>query len=164
MVRQVIPGFCAKKNVVILCDSWYAKKNLVCVVNEYQNLDIICKTRYDSVIYDPASESADRRGRPAKHDYRLSIWDDFVLFVEKNKDYYIGVRCVLTNIFGKREVLAYVTSTKKENDSRHLFFSTIFPKLLHMFCAWQKKAPLNQTREQQDTVYYVISLCISIEY
>ena len=41
--------------------------------------------------------------------------------------------------------MAYVTSTGKENGTRRLFFSTIFPTQLQMFCAWQEKAPLNQT-------------------
>ena len=110
MVHQVMPEFCTKKNVVILCDSWYAKKDLVCVVNDYSNLDIICNARCDSVIYDLAPKPTGKRGRPAKHGRRLSVWDDFVLSDEKTGEYYTGVRRVLTNIFGAREVLAYVTS------------------------------------------------------
>ena len=47
MVRQVMPVFSSQKNVVILCDSWYAKKDLVSVVDEYPNLDVICNARYD---------------------------------------------------------------------------------------------------------------------
>lgn len=41
--------------------------------------------------------------------------------------------------------MAYVTSTGKENGTRRLFFSTVFPTQLQVFCAWQEKAPLNQT-------------------
>ena len=145
MVHQVMPEFCTKKNVVILCDSWYAKKDLVCVVNDYPNLDIICNARCDSVIYGLAPKPTGRKGRPAKHGRRLSIWDDFVLSDEKIGDYYTGVRRVLTNLFGTREVLAYVTSTEKDSGSRRLFFSTVFPGQLNVFCAWQEKAPLNQT-------------------
>ena len=29
MVRQVMPELSSEKNVIILCDSWYAKKNRV---------------------------------------------------------------------------------------------------------------------------------------
>ena len=145
MIRQVMPEFRTKKNVVILCDSWYAKKDLVCVVNDYSNLDIICNARCDSVIYGLAPKPTGRKGRPAKHGRRLSIWDDFVLSDEKIGDYYTGVRRVLTNLFGTREVLAYVTSTEKDSGSRRLFFSTVFPGQLNVFCAWQEKAPLNQT-------------------
>lgn len=55
------------------------------------------------------------------------------------------MRRVLTNIFGKRTVMAFVTSQKKESGSRRLFFGTIFPEQLQVFCAWQEKYPLNQT-------------------
>ena len=54
MVRQVMPEFSAQRNVIILCDSWYVKQNLVSVVDEYENLDLIGNARADSVIYDLA--------------------------------------------------------------------------------------------------------------
>lgn len=145
MIRQIMPELRSEKNVVILCDSWYAKKNLVRIVEDYPNLDVVCNARCDSVIYDLPPEPTGKRGRPAKHGRRLSVKDDFVLSNKKVGDYYIGVRHVLTNIFGEREVLAYVTSTGKTDGSRRLFFSTIFPWQLQVFCAWQEKAPLNET-------------------
>lgn len=60
-------------------------------------------------------------------------------------DYYITVRRVLTNIFGHREVMAYVTSPAKDSSTRRLFFSTVFPQQLEIFCTWQEKSLLNQT-------------------
>lgn len=71
MVRQVMPEFQEKKNVIILCDSWYVKKNLVTIVEEYPNLDLIGNARSDSVIYDLAPAPTGRKGRPAKHGQRL---------------------------------------------------------------------------------------------
>lgn len=50
---------------------------------------------------------------------------------------------MLTRLFGTREVLAYVTSAGKENTAKRLFFSTVFPEELQIFCAWQEKEPLN---------------------
>ena len=145
MVRHVMPAFTAKKNVIILCDSWYVKKNLVSIVDEYENLDLIGNARSDSAIYDLPPQPTGKRGRPAKRGKRLSIQDDFVLSDEKIGDYYMAVRRVLTNIFGKKQVLAYVTSPEKTSGTRRLFFSTVFPQELQIFCAWQEKAPLNQT-------------------
>ena len=162
MVRQVMSAFASQKNVIILCDSWYAKKDLVSIVEEYQNLDVICNARYDSVIYDLAPEPTGRKGRPAKHGRRLSPEADFMLSDEKIGDYYIGSRRVLTNIFGYREVLAYVTSAEKETGSKRLFFSTIFPEQLQIFCAWQEKAPLNQTGS--DHMQYIPLLCYSFRW
>ncbi len=122
MVRQMMPAFSAQSNVIILCDSWYVKQNLVSVVDEYENLDLIKNARTDSVIYDLTSQPTGRKGRSAKHDRSLSIDSDFVLSGEKVGDYYIGCRRVLTNISGAREAMAYVTSTGKENSTSRLFF------------------------------------------
>ena len=38
-----------------------------------------------------------------------------------------------------------MTSTEAIGGSRRLFLSTITPVTLSLFCAWQEKAPLNQT-------------------
>lgn len=145
MVRQVMPEFQAKRNVIILCDSWYVKSTMTTLVDEYENLDLIGNSRVDTAIYDLPPAPSGKRGRPAKRGRKLSIMDDFTLSEQKIGGYYIGVRTVLTNIFGDRKVLAYVTSAEKDSRSRRLFFSTIFPMELQIFCAWQEKAPLNQT-------------------
>ena len=145
MVRHVMPEFNTKKNAIILCDSWYAKKDLVCIVDEFPNLEVVCNARHDPVIYDLAPRPTGRRGRPPKHGRRLSIESGFSLSGKKVGSYYTGVRRVLTNIFGTREVMAYVTSSEREGGSRRLFFSAVFPAQLQIFCAWQEKAPLNQT-------------------
>ena len=149
MVCKVMPVLSDVRNVILLCDSWYAKKDLVSLVDEYKNLDIICNARNDSVMYDLAPPKTGKRGRPAKHGRRLSIEEDFSLSDEKIGDYYIGVRRILSNLFGERKVLAFVTSSGKEGSSRRLFFSTVFPEQISMFCAWQEKAPLNQTNSER---------------
>ena len=115
---MIKPEFSSQKNVIILCDSWYTKQNLVSIVDEYPNLDLIGNARAD---------------------------DDFTLSDEKINGYYIGVRRVLTNLFGSREVFAYVTTYEKDSGTRRLFFCTIFSEQLQIFCAWLGKAPLNQT-------------------
>lgn len=38
-----------------------------------------------------------------------------------------------------------MTASEKSTVSRRLFFSTVIPEQLQIFCAWQEKAPLNQT-------------------
>ena len=86
-------------------------------------------------MYDLEPARTDRRGRPAKHGKRLSVETDFTFSNEKIGDYYIGSRRVLTKIFGSKEVLAYVTATEKEHGTKRLFFSTVFPENLQIFCA-----------------------------
>ena len=141
MVRQAMPVFALQKSVIVLCDSWYAKKDLLCIVDEYPNLDIICNARCDSALYGQPPKPTGKRGRPAKRGARLSLGKDFSLSDEKVGAYHIAVRRVLTNLFGQREVLAYVTAVDKTGSSRRLFFSTVFPERLQIFCAWQEKSP-----------------------
>lgn len=138
MVRQVMPEFREKKNIIILCDSWYVKKDLVSIVDEYENLDLIGNARSDSVIYDLAPAPTGKKGRPRKHGQRLSIYEDFILSAEKIGGYYTGSRRVLTNIFGERQVMAYVTSSGKEEGIRRLF-SALFSRLSCRFSAPGRK-------------------------
>lgn len=145
MVRHVMPEFRSKKNVIILCDSWYTKKELISVIDEFPNLDLIGNARSDSAVYELPPCPTGKRGRPPKRGKRLSIQEDFALSAEKIGDYYICARQVLTNIFGNRQVMAYVTAAERESSTRRLFFSTVFPEQLQVFCAWQEMAPLNQT-------------------
>ena len=96
MVRQVMPELAEKKNVILLCDSWYTKGDLVSVVDEYQNLGLIGNARYDSVLYDLAPQPTGKRGSSAKHGRRLSVERDFTLSGEKICGYYIGSISLLT--------------------------------------------------------------------
>ncbi len=52
MVCAIMPELALKHQVLLLFDSWYAKKSLACLVGKYKNLDIICNAWYDSAIYD----------------------------------------------------------------------------------------------------------------
>ncbi len=134
MIRQVMPEFRNKKNVIILCDGWYVKKNLVSIVDEYENLDLIGNARSGSVIYGLPPQRTEKRGRPASHGKRLSVQDDFTLSDEKIGDYDMAVRHVLTNIFGKRQVLAYVTSTKRVPAVGACFSAKKFDKKIQTWC------------------------------
>lgn len=98
MVRQVMPEFAAKKQVVILCDSWYMKQDLISVTEEYPDLDLIGNVRYDSVMYDLPPKPTGRRGRPAKRGRRLSTETDFTLS-DKKSEVTIQVYAVYLRIF-----------------------------------------------------------------
>lgn len=114
------------------------------------------------VIYDLAPQPTDRRGRPARHGRQLSMESDFTLSVERIRDYYIGVRRILTNIFSQGEILAYVKASEKVQGSRRLFFNTIFPHQMQIFCAWQEKTPLNQTGSSH--MQYIPMLCYYLRW
>lgn len=63
------------------------------------------------------------------------------------------MRRVLTNLFGTREVLAYVTSTARTGGTKRLFFSTISSERLQSFCIRQETSPSSQT--VNDYIQYI---------
>ena len=63
MIRQVMSECQKQKNVILLCDSWYMKKPLVSIPEEYPNLDMIGNVRADSVLYDLLPARTGRKDR-----------------------------------------------------------------------------------------------------
>jgi len=117
-------------------------------VDEYEKLDLIGNVRADSVIYDLAPQPTEKRaGQQYTEEncpFRMISHCQI-----KNDKYYMAIRRVLTNIFGRKKVIAYLTSPEKNSKARRLFFSTIFPEQLEILCMWHaiimaKKSPLNQ--------------------
>ena len=127
MVRHAMDHIDPGRQVFLLCDSWYPKGCVAGLVDEYQNLDIICNARIDTVMYDLPPERTGKRGRPKKYGERLSP-KDFGLESPKTGDWKIGVRPVLTRLWGKRVVYAFVTLPKSGTGSRRLFFCTKEPE------------------------------------
>lgn len=124
MVRAVMPELPDGRRIVILCDSWYAKKCIFSLAAEFRNLGIICNVRIDTALYEPAPPRTGKRGRPATHGPRLSL-DDFELSHEKAGGFFIGTRPVLANLLKGVPLQAFVTGTERVGGSRRLFLSTL---------------------------------------
>ena len=88
-------------------------------------------------------------------DFQINRYNNTTLQLFHKKISYRTFWCI-------REVLAYVTATEKEHGTKRLFFSTIFPEDLPIFCAWQEKAPLNQTGS--DRMKYIPLLLYSLRW
>ncbi len=127
MVRHAMDSIGPDRQVFLLCDSWYPKGCVAGLVNEFHNLDIICNARIDTAMYDLPPKRTGKRGRPRKYGSRLSP-EDFGLQSPKTGDWQIGVRPVLTRLWGERVVYAIVTLPKSGNGSRRLFFCTKDPE------------------------------------
>jgi len=127
MVRHAMETIGSDRQVFLLCDSWYPKGCVAKLVDEFPNLNIICNARIDTVMYDLPPERTGKRGRPRKHGERLSP-DDFVLASPETGNWQIGVRPVLTKLWGERVVYAIVTLPKNGAGSRRLFFCTTNPE------------------------------------
>lgn len=125
MIRSVMPAFASCKQVILLCDSWYPKKPIPGLVNEFSNLEMVCSVRLDTVLYDLPGERTGKRGRPRIHGERITL-ELISLEKPEGANYYMGYREVVTNLWRGKHVHAYVTATSPDRHSSYrLFLSTV---------------------------------------
>lgn len=128
MVRSVMPELSSCGQVILLCDSWYPKKPVTGLVDEFKNLDMICCARSDTVLYDLPGERTGKRGRPRIHGERLNL-SDIGLERPEGAPYYVGCRRVVTNLWRGRAVYACVTAADPEKpEGLRLFLCTAEPE------------------------------------
>ena len=153
LLDEVMPVL-EKRQVILLFDSWYAKRELLAHALSYPNLNVSCNARRDTAIFELPDPTAGRRGRPPKYGKRLMLDEipvDLKHYPFKIDGYLVTHRLVKTRIFGDRTVHAYVTLSK--SGSRRLFFSTVAPMALHMSIAWQENKTFRDTSSKLMTFY-----------
>jgi hypothetical protein len=125
--------------VILLCDSWYPKGDILNTVKKHTNLELIANVRADSSLFDLPPMHTGKRGRPAKKGKKLNIHTDFH-FIGVG-DYFIAVRTVLTNLFEKLPVYLTVTTPDILNHNAYrVFICTILPEqLIKQFKGYESK-------------------------
>ena len=114
--------------VILLCDSWYPKGEVIKTVKAYKNLELIANVRIDTAMFE-LPERTGKRGRPAKQGNPVNIRRDFIF--EKIGKYFIATKTVLTNLFGDTPVYMSATAPNFVSDKAYrLFISTVFPDQL----------------------------------
>lgn len=73
LVQQAMKVIGSQRQVILLCDSWYPKAEVAYLVNQFENLELICNVRNDTVLYDLPPAPNGKRGRPRKRGVKLSI-------------------------------------------------------------------------------------------
>jgi hypothetical protein len=122
MIREAMKTLADTPTVILMCDSWYPKGEVLETVSAYPNLDLIANVRVDTVLYDMPKPTG-KRGRPAKKGKKLSIHADFC-FAPVGK-YFIAARTVLTNLFNLPVYVTVTTTNLDAHKSYRLFLSTI---------------------------------------
>ena len=126
-------------SVILLCDSWYPKGEVIKTVKKHTNLDLIANVRADTRIFDLPPQRTNKRGRPHKKGKPLSIHNDFNFI--RVEGYFIAVRVVLTNLFGELPIYLTVTTPDILNHKTYrVFISTAGPQQLkERFGGYEKK-------------------------
>jgi hypothetical protein len=139
-----------KAQVILLCDSWYPKGEVLKTVAGHKNLEIIANVRVDSVIHDlPVENPKGKRGPKPKKGKRLDIHKDFKM-KEIDGGLFAGARKALTNLF--EEVVVYVTVTARDiskNDTYRVFISTLMPEEILMDIKKAEKDILKKISEEE---------------
>ena len=126
--------------IVLLCDSWYPKGDVIKTVKKHDNLELIANVRVDTNIFELPPKRTGKPGRPAQRGRELSIYADFDFI--RAGDYFVAVRTVLTNLFGNFLPI-YLTVTTPDilnHKAYRVFISTAQPRQLQQqYKGYEKK-------------------------
>ena len=125
LVRSAMQVFDPEQSVILCCDSWYPKGSVLKLVQEFQNLTMLCNVRSDTALYHLPPKQTGKRGRPHLWGARIAL-EEFRLKEIPDTDYMVGFMPVMTRLFGKRIVYAIVTKPKKGSSYR-IFLCTSDP-------------------------------------
>ena len=128
LVTEVMEVIGIKRNVCLLCDSWYPKAEITELPQKHENLAIICNVRHDTALYNLPPTKTGKKGRPRVRGDKLTL-EDFDLSAIDGTEYSVGSHSVITKLFGNRPVHAIVTKTK--SGSTRLFICTKSPEQLN---------------------------------
>ena len=90
LVQQAMAIIGCERQVILLCDSWYTKVEVADLVRQFENLELICNARVDTVLYDLPPARTRKRGCPKKHGDRLYL-ENLSLSEPETGDWLIGV-------------------------------------------------------------------------
>ena len=126
LAAQAMKTIGPERRVILLCDSWYPKAEVVALVEQFENLEMVCNARVDTALYGFQPARIGKKSRPRKHGDRISL-DEIALNEPKNGDWLIGIMPVSTNLWKDKVVYALVTAPKNGKESRRLFLCTVNP-------------------------------------
>jgi len=160
LVKAVMP-LLGDYQVILLCDSWYPKGEVIDTVKQYPNLDLIAAVRWDTALYELPPAPTGKRGRPRKYGDPIDIKS---LKYEKIGDYYVATRQLLTNLFETQPVEVTVTTTDtKTFDSIKVFISTVKGQDIKIFKEHEVEGIANEPQAAKYLPYFAYSLRWGIE-
>ena len=102
LVAQAMKVMDSKHQVILLYDSWYPKAEVVALVEQFDNLEMVCNARVDTALYGLPPAKTGKKGRTRKRGNRIQL-DEIVLGDPISGDWLIGMMPVITNLWkGKR--------------------------------------------------------------
>ena len=141
-----------RRQVILLCDSWYPKAEVAALVEQFENLEMVCNARVDTALYGLPPAKTGKKDRPKKRGDRIHL-EKIVLSEPKSGDWLIGMVPVITNLWKGKVVYALVTAPKNGKGSRRLFLCTADPRTI--FFDWENSADKTACSYGAENVFYL---------
>ena len=100
LVKLAMKEIGKDRNVILCCDSWYPKAEIVKLPDEFENLNLICNVRSDTALYDLPPARTGKKGRPRIRGERITL-QDFSLKEVREKEMFVGTKTVMTNLLAQ---------------------------------------------------------------
>ena len=152
LVAQAMKVMDSERQVILLCDSWYPKAEVVALVEQFDNLEMVCNVRVDTALYGLPPAKTGKKGRPRKRGDRIQL-DKIVLGNPESGDWLIGMMPVITNLWKDKVVYALVTAPKNGKGSRRLFLCTADPRTISF--DWENSADKTTYSYGAENVFYL---------
>ncbi len=140
------------RQVILLCDSWYPKAEVTALVEQFDNLEMVCNARVDTALYGLPPAKTGKKGRPRKRGDRIAL-EKIILSEPKHGDWLIGMMPVITNLWKDRGVYALVTAPKNGKGSRRLFLCTVDPRTISF--DWENSTDKTTCSYGAENIFYL---------
>ena len=152
LVAQAMKAIGLRRQVILLCDSWYPKAEVAALVEQFENLEMVCNARVDTALYGLAPAKTGKKGRPKKRGDRIHL-EKIVLSEPQSGDWLIGMVPVITNLWKGKVVYALVTAPKNGKGSRRLFLCTADPRTISF--DWENSTDKTVCSYGAENVFYL---------
>ncbi len=152
LAAQAMKAIGPERQGILLCDSWYPKAEVTALVEQFENLEMVCNARVDTALYGLAPAKTGKRCRPKKRGDRIHL-EKIVLSEPKSGDWLIGMVPVITNLWKGKVVYALVTAPKNGKGSRRLFLCTADPRTISF--DWENSADKTACSYGAENVFYL---------
>lgn len=96
MATAALMEFKPSQHIIVECDSWYPKKELLAFVHSHKNVDFIANDRKDMDLFELPKKSV-KRSHPRK--YGRSFSCTYIEFSDTNGTYEAGFTYCITHLF-----------------------------------------------------------------
>ena len=78
LVAQAMKVIDSNRQVILLCDSWYPKAEVVALAEQFDNLEMVCNARVDTALYELPPAKTGKRAVPENEEGRFSWMISFL--------------------------------------------------------------------------------------